>query len=235
MTQIEQLYLQYYEDISTAMLKDNAPFSVLTAKLIVEFTKLGLTNEEKAKALAAIYSEEIKYMDSEASKAALALLKQEDDGELNDAKIETEKRKRRGYDDNVLIEIMKAQGGLASFAVNANSDTAQDTIDDLHVVMDKVEDRVCDFVCDTPSFDILLTTTDGTPVDGDLYGGSGLTFVITEQPEVGSIEVFADGSFTYTTDGVGRFKAIITGTDENNGFAVANVVTIDVNSIAEIQ
>ena len=235
MTRIEQLYLQYYNDIAQEMLKDTSTFNILTGKLLEEFKAFGLTNEEKAKALAQIYSEEIKYIDSEASSAALALLKQEDSTELNNAKIETEERKRRGYDDNVLIEIMKAQGGLASFAVNANSDTAQDTIDDLHVVMDKVEDRVCDFVCDTPSFDILLTTTDGTPVDGDLYGGSSLTFVIAEQPEVGSIELREDGTFTYTTDGVGRFKAIITGTDEVNGFTVANVITIDVNSIAEIQ
>jgi len=227
MTQIEALYLQYYGSISTEMLKDTAPFGVLKNELLEEFKSLGLTNEEKARALSQIYSEEIKYVDSEASKAALSLLTVEKANE-------TEERKKRGYDDNVMIEIMKAQGGLASFAVNANSDTAQDTIDDLHVVMDKVEDRVCDYVCDIPSFDLAVTTTDGTPVDGNLYGGSDLTFVVTEEPEVGTLVVRDDGTFTYTTNGIGRFKAIITGTDDANGFAVANVVTIDVNSTTEI-
>jgi len=232
MTELETLYLEYYRSISSEMLKDTAPFGVLTEKLLEQFRALGLTNEEKANALTQIYSEEIKYIDSEASKAALALIKQEKDNELTDAKIATEERKERGYDDNILIEIMKAQGGLASFAVNANSDTAQETIDDLHEKMDTIEARVCDYVCDNPSFDLAVTTTDGTPVDGNLYGGSDFTFVITKAPEVGTLVVREDGTFTYTTDGIGRFKAIITATDDASGFATATILTIDVNSVA---
>jgi hypothetical protein len=230
MTQTEQLYLQYYNSISQEMLKDTATFGVLITKLLEEFKVFGLTNEEKSKALAQVYSEEIKYIDSEASKAALALLQQEDATELNDAKIETEERKRRGYDDNVLIEIMKAQGGLASFAVNANSDTAQDTIDDLHIIMDKVEDRACDFVCDVPVFDITVETDVNTPVDIDIFGGSGMTYIIEEAPLSGTLVVSEDGVATYTPVDAGAYSAIIA-TEYTNGLRVRTRLSISVSTV----
>jgi len=228
MTQIEQLYLQYYSSISKAMMEDDAPFGVMTEKLLGQFKKMGLTNEEKANALTAIYTEEIKYIDSEASKAALALLKTEKTNE-------TEERKKQGYDDNVLIEIMKAQGGLASFAVNANSDSAQDTIDDLHQIMETVEDRVCPLVCDIPSFDQPVTTMYNTPFIGHVYGGEGLTYVVSEAPELGTLIVDVNGQFTYTpqndVSGVGEFKGIITATDDSIATATATVLTISVTDI----
>jgi len=231
MTKIEALYLQYYNSINKEMMKDTAPFGVMTDKLMEQFKTLGLTNEEKAKSLVSIYAEEIKFIDSEASKAALSLLRTEE------ANL-TEERKRQGYDDNVLIEIMKAQGGLASFAVNANSDSAQDTIDDLHAIMDKVEDRVCDLICNIPSFDIELTTDYATPISSDVYGGAGLTYLITVNPELGVIVIYENGVFAYTPqndiDGIGRFKAIITATDESNGFVTATVITIDVTDVVTI-
>jgi hypothetical protein len=221
MTQIEALYLQYYGSISTEMLKDTAPFGVLTEKLLEQFKALGLTNEEKAKALSQIYSEEMKYIDSEASKASLSLLQLE---ETNS----TEERKRQGYDDNILIEIMKAQGGLASFAVNANSDTAQDTIDDLHVIMDKVEDRACDLVCDTPSFDVSISTDTTTVVTVDIFGSVGMIFTINELPESGTLTIDENGLATYTPDQQGAYSAIIT-TEDTNGLSVMTRLSITVS------
>ena len=229
MTEIEQTYLQYYKSISKAMMENDAPFGVMTDKLLEQFKVLGLLNEEKAKALVAIYTEEIKYIDSESSKAALNLIKTEKTNE-------TEDRKRQGYDDNVLIEIMKAQGGLASFAVNANSDSAQSTIDDLHEIMETVEDRVCDLVCNMPSFEQAVTTMYNTPFVGNVYGGTGLTYAITEVPELGTLIVDVNGQFTYTpqndTGGVGEFKAIITATDDSIATATATVLIISVTDIA---
>jgi len=231
MTQIESLYLQYYISISKEMTGNNSVFSLMVASLIEQFKNLGLTNEEKAKALVGVYTQEMQVIDTEASKAAIQLLRT---GETN----LTEIRKRQGYDDNVLIEIMKAQGGLASFAVNANSDSAQDTIDDLHVVMDKIEERVCDIVCNVPSFELSVTTEYDLPVVGNVYGGTGLTYTVTESPEKGTIEIADDGEFTYTpidsTEGIGNFKAILHAKDEDNGFETATIVIINVTDVAHI-
>ena len=226
MTQIESLYLQYYNSIGTAMMSDKAPFGVMTEKLLEQFKLFGFTNEEKAKALADVYMQQTTAINTEASKAALNLLKT---AETN----LTEERKRQGYDDNVLIEIMKAQGGLASFAVNAAAESAQDTIDDLHQIMEKVEDRVCNLVCKTPSFEMEVSTDRGTTYNGEVYGGSGLAYTITEAPKIGTLGVGTDGTFSYAPQndefGVGTFKGIITATDEANGLATATVLTIAVS------
>lgn len=214
---------------------ENSPYSKMKDDLIVEFNKMGLINEEKANALVKIYTDEIKYINSEASKAALALIKQDDDTALNDARVVTETRKARGYDDNMLIEIMKAQGGLASFAVNANSDSAQSTIDDLHVAMEVVKDRTCAFVCDMPAFEQEISTLYNAAYNGEVYGGSGLTYAVSEAPALGSLVVNTDGSYIYTpqndTGGIGSFKGIITATDSANGLATATVLDILVTDI----
>ena len=233
MTNVEELYLEYYGSISSKMTDADSPFAVMMNKITEQFNEMGLTNEEKAKALVSVYAEETRSVNAEASKAALVLLDQGKKNDLYDAQIDTEKRKKQGYDDNVMIEILKAQGGLASFAVNANSDSAQDTIDDLHVVMDKIEDRVCDLVCDTPSFEIELTTDYATPISGNIFGSTGLTYEVTEQPEKGTVVVNDNGTFDYTpqndTEGVGVFNFKIKTTDDI--FSVITVVTITVTSV----
>jgi hypothetical protein len=230
MTQLETLYLQYFKSISEEMMSDTSPFAVMTSKVIEQFNSLGLTNEEKAKALVSIYAQETASVNSEASKASLVLLDQDRKDALVDAQIETEERKKQGYDDNVLIEILKAQGGLASFAVNANSDTAQDTIDDLHAIMDTIEDRVCDLVCDTPSFELEFTTDHATPISGNIFGAENLTYDIVEQPEKGTLVVNSDGTFVYTpqndVDGIGIIKFMVKTTDNTMSVMTVGIITV---------
>ncbi len=235
MTKIETLYLQYYSSVSKQMMADGSPFIVMSEKINEQFKLMGLINEEKAKALVDVYLQQVTAINAEASKAALQLLKQEDDTLLNDAKVATEERKRQGYDDNILIEIMKAQGGLASFAVNAAAESAQDTIDDLHEIMGTVEDRVCDLVCSMPSFEQDVVTDYQVVYNGEVYGGSGLTYAVYEAPEKGVLAVGTDGTYSYTPQnnaaGVGSFKGIITATDDANGIATATTLKILVSDI----
>ncbi len=199
-------YVDYFGQVSTVQTNDSSPYAKMIIGATEQFKLFGLTNEEKANALVALYTNALSLVTSETSKAALALIQADEATELNDKnmekidkdmektdkdmektdkdiclieaqclkteadtilsdnKSETEIRKARGYDDNMLIEIMRAQGGLASFAVNANSDTAQDTIDDLHDVMATVEDRTCDYICDTPVFILEVFTTVLLPI-----------------------------------------------------------------------
>ena len=239
---IDDTFVRYYNTISANYVKENGIFDVMTKKLVEQFSQFGLTNEEKAKALSQIYNAEIGNMEQLATNAAIQLINNEKDFELKDGQIElvdeqiaTEKRKRQGYDDNVLIEILKAQGGLASFAVNANSDTAQDTIDDLHAIMDKIEDRVCDIVCDTPTFDIEVSTDTATSVSTDLFGTTGMTFTIVEQPASGTLDVSTDGIATYTPANPGSYVAIIETADDANGQKVLTRIAYQVSSVAEAQ
>ena len=229
---IDDLFVQYYNKISTNYTKDNGIFDVMTQKLVAQFTQFGLTNEEKAKALSQIYNAEIGNMEQLATNAAIQLIEQDKTLELRDQQIETEKRKKQGYDDNVLIEILKAQGSLASFAVNANSDTAQDTIDDLHAIMDKIEDRVCDLVCDMPVFDIEVSGDNSAPIYTDIFGVEGMTFTIVQEPESGAISINEQGVVTYVPGDPGSYVAIITTTDDN-GHTVGTRISYLISSAGE--
>ncbi len=225
MTQIESLYLQYFGSISEKMTGTDSPFETMSEKLIEQFDKMGLINEEKAKALTQIYIDESKHITSEASKAALNLLK-------TDETNQTEARKRQGYDDNIMIEIMKAQAGLASFAVNAASDSAQETIDDLHEVMQAVTDRVCHYACDSSTFFVEQETTSDIAVNGYVYGGTGPTYTVTTAPEIGTLVVDSAGHYTYTPvddeTGVGLFTGVISGVDGDSGLTVKTEVAVTV-------
>jgi len=235
MTEIEELYLQYYTSVSGKMMDAKAPFGIMTDKLLTQFKLMGFTNEEKAKALADVYIQQTSAINSEANRAATQLLKQADDTELSNARVDTEVRKARGYDDSLMVEILKAQSGLASFAVNANSDSAQSTIDDLHEVMDQIEARVCDYNCDIPMFEEDITSDYLTPINGSVYGSTGLTFEVTQIPELGTLTVDAEGAYIYTpqadVDGIGKFNGIITATDTANGLATATLLNISVTDI----
>jgi len=142
-------------------------------------------------------------------------------------------RQIRGYDDNMLIKIAEFQGGLASFAVNANSDTAQDTIDTLHEKMKAVEDRVCGYVCGGSSFTYQLDTEQNTPVTVTLFGypndGLDLSYSVVQNPGLGTADVATDGTATYTpgTDALGHDTFVVAITDSEGEIAHAYVsVTI---------
>jgi hypothetical protein len=228
MDQLEAKFLQYLRSISAEMTGSNSVLTAMVNALKKEMETLSLNAEARVQMLSQLYAQEAQYINSEATKAALALIQEDRNQELTDAQLLTEQRKRQGYDDNVLIEIMKAQGSLASFAVNANSDTAQDTIDDLHAIMDKIEDRACDIVCDTPVFDMSYDTDTATPVDFNVFGNANMTYTIVEHPASGTLTIGSDGNGTYTPDTAGSYNAIIT-TEDTNGLSVMTRLIFNVS------
>lgn len=60
--------------------------------------------------------------------------------------VDTIERKTQGYDDNIIIKLVEAQGGVASFAVNSGSDDAQGALDKLKGLMCIAEKRVSQIV-----------------------------------------------------------------------------------------
>ena len=92
-------------------------------RFLDEMEKFGLGPEEKA----ASFVEYITRSDSDLHGAAIKMV------ELA--------RKLQGFDDNMLMEITKMQGNVASFFVNSNPSGAQPVLDDLKEMMQIVSKR----------------------------------------------------------------------------------------------
>jgi len=134
-------YLDYYKQISASKNESDSGLDKSFAAIIKQFDEYGLTHEEKAKYIAEMYSKTASEIDKNSSTSALQLMKQEADTPLKCAQVELVERQTQGYDESMLIKIMEQQGGLASFAVNSDSDFAQDTINDLKCQMAQIQSR----------------------------------------------------------------------------------------------
>jgi len=101
-------------------------------------------------------------------------------------------RKTQYYDDKMLEEVMGKQGDLASFATNANSDTAQATINDLKAKMANLEARVVPVQgndCPAPTPVIPIPAGLNVIVDSD----SQVTVSWLAVPNVTSYVLYQDG------------------------------------------
>lgn len=66
--------------------------------------------------------------------SAISVIEQTQSNDLN-------KRRVQGFDDNMLMEITKMQGNVASFFVNASPTGAQTVLDDLKAMMQAISTR----------------------------------------------------------------------------------------------
>lgn len=106
------------------------------------FDDAGISTEQKGIAMTEMAVQMAVQFNKDATQAALELIKMEPEFELKASQRDLTIRQTQGFDDNLLLKIVEEQGGLASFAVNAGSDTAQNTINDLKLKMQAVETRV---------------------------------------------------------------------------------------------
>jgi len=136
-------FLDYYNQIQAGKSTDEG-INQSMAAIIKQFDEYGLTHEEKAKYIAEMYVRTASEFDKNTSNSALQLLKQEAETPLKCAQVALVERQHQGYDDSLLLKIMEQQGGLASFAVNSDSDFAQDTINDLKCQMAQIQSRSVD-------------------------------------------------------------------------------------------
>ena len=152
-------FTDYYETITTKMLGETGSQKKAIDLIQSTFENLELTSEDKGKILTEIAVQTTVSFNKDAKDAALELIKMEPDFELKQAQRDFAIRQIQGYDDNLLLKIVEEQGGLASFAVNAVSDSAQTTINDLKAKMAAVEGRVQPLSNGT-----IVVTTPITPV-----------------------------------------------------------------------
>ncbi len=145
-SELKSLYLIYYKDLSSAMMAPDSIYNKMFEKMVDEFDKYGLTPEEKAKLTSQTVMQLIAQFDQLASSGARELITLEHEVPIKDNQAGEVLRKTQYYDDRLLETIVEKQSDLAAFAVNANSDSAQTTINDLKVKMSAVESRVVPLV-----------------------------------------------------------------------------------------
>ncbi len=157
-------FTDYYSQILESTLADDSIISRNMAAIIEQFDIYGLTNEEKAKYIAEMYVNTTNEGAKTSANAALQVMKQEAETPLKCAQVELVERQTQGYDESMLIKIMEQQGNLASFSVNADSDYAQDTINDLKCQMSQIQSRSVAL----PDETVCVISGAPTPIPGNL-------------------------------------------------------------------
>ena len=142
-------FTNYYEQCVTKMLGATGAQANALANIAKSFENLGLSTEQQGILLGELAVQTSVQFNKDATNAALEIIKLEPDFELKSAQRDVAiaqakftDRQTQGYDDNMLLKLVEEQGGLASFAVNAGSDSAQTAINSLKEKMSQVEARV---------------------------------------------------------------------------------------------
>ena len=218
---INDSYNQYLGEIIETLAGDQSFIEEQDKQIEIWFNKYGFTNEQMAQVMAQSLSARMQYVSQFASAGAIELIKEEraqaladkeiekidKQIELLDAQIEKEKeqknlivaqelliaRQEEGYDDNMLVKAGEFQGGLASFAVNANSDSAQDAIDNFLETINEMKARVGY----TEKPDITINTITSTSIELDWFpidNASGYNVYV--DGELNSFETVAGTTIT---------------------------------------
>lgn len=140
--ELKTQYLIYYRDLAGAMTDSTSIYQKMFTKMTEQFNEWGITEEEKAKLTAQAVMTLIPQFEQLAETSARELMTLESEIPIKDNQAGEIIRKTQYYDDRLLETVVEKQADLASFAVNANSDSAQDTINDLKTKMASIEQRV---------------------------------------------------------------------------------------------
>ena len=140
--ELKTKYLSYYADIIIKMTDTTSIYNRMLIKLNEQFDLWGLTEEKKAELISQTVMSLIAQFEQLAGNNARELITLEHDMVMKDEQSIELIRKTQYYDDRLLETVVEKQADLASFAVNANSTSAQNTINDLKTKMGAIESRV---------------------------------------------------------------------------------------------
>lgn len=135
-------FVDNYNKITSAMLGADSFQKKMIENINDIFDSAGISTEQKGVALTELSSQTSVQYNKDAVSSALEVIKLAPDFELKAIQRDLVARQIKGFDDNLKVKIMETQGSLASFAVNANSDNAQNTINDLKEKMSEIDSRV---------------------------------------------------------------------------------------------
>ncbi len=205
MAALNTKFTQYFLEFEKTMMSEGGVYDTTIKGLLTSFNEFGLSVEEKSKLLAEAKATSLQVVQSHATQAALAIIKNEKEQELLDEQVKTEteqttlvknkglteieqaellkeqaelveqqtlteteqtkvvqeaintqtaetakknEEKKKitrdicGYDDQLQIKSAEYHGNLASFAVNADSESAQDAITAFNEAAAKIEARI---------------------------------------------------------------------------------------------
>lgn len=193
-------FTNYYETIVAKMVGvESTQYKSFEAIRDI-FQDLEISSEAKGQALTEIAVQTSVQFNKDATNAAIELIKLEPEFELKAIQRDLVARQIQGYDDNLLVKIVEQQGELASFAVNAGSDSAQTTINDLKTKMSNLEARV------SPIGDDVIETTPITAVPTSLVSGlvTNTSITITWGAVLGATSylVYKDGVLVSTSGSI---------------------------------
>lgn len=199
-------YLEYYKAIAKEMTSVESVYDLMIKRLLEEFQDLGIDNEQKADKLSTLLMQIIPVFEELAGKSAREVIVLESDVPLKAEQANEAVRKTQYYDDRLLETVMEKQADLASFAVNANSDSSQSTINDLKVKMSNIEARVT--AVGTPA---VPATVVPYPTGLLAYGATATTLNISWNAVVGAtsytlyrdgVQIASTGSLSFVSNGL---------------------------------
>jgi len=169
-TTLLQDYNANLDSVISTMIKNNSLRDKQRKELNKLFDDFGFTNDQIAQVIAQTVIAETQYLNQYGNMAAIELLKEARARELQIKQIEKIdkeiellvkqiiqaqnqadliakqqtliERQEKGYDDNLLSKAAEYEASLASFAVNADSDSAQAAIDKFVSTIAELKDRI---------------------------------------------------------------------------------------------
>lgn len=142
MVALKSKFKDYYTDIRKHIAVNDELLNAQEEKFKEQLDNWEITPEEQAAKLTEYYARQTETLLSSSISTTMQLLELEYKSELLNQQANQVIRQIQGYDDNLMVKMAEFQSGLASFAVNSGSDTAQDTIDRLNLLLIEIEKRI---------------------------------------------------------------------------------------------
>lgn len=193
---LTEQYVKSYKALSVAMTEDGSIMDATMQKLNKEFDTFGIDNEQRAELLAQAYQQSMIAYNKDAMTGVSGIY----DTGLKETQTGLVARQIQGYDDNMLVKVMEQQGGVTSFAVNSDSESAQSSINDLKDIIFRVQDRARKLGSTEPDG---IKYKDGVLVPSNVRQLSATSTSISVEWDAvsyaGSYEVYGDGVLITTT------------------------------------
>lgn len=217
-------FITNYNDISVAMLGETSFQKVMLSNIAEVFNAADIGTEQKGVALTELAVQTAISYNKDAIQSALDVIRLAPDFDLKESQKALVDRQIQGYDDNLLIKVAEQQGGLASFAVNANSDSAQSTINDLKSKLLAIEERVLDLDGNASCPAITPVTPQPTGLIATSVTDTSISIEWNEVVGATLYKVYKDGLLVATSGSV-LFND--TGLDELTKYSYAVKASID--------
>ncbi len=206
-----------YKDIAAEMLGTDSIQIKMIASIKEAFDEFGLDNEQMGQVFSELAVQTAVAFNKDAIAAVTEVAKIDMDIDYKAAQTELVLRQKQGYDDNMLLKIVEHQASLASFAVNAGSNTAQSTVTLLKDKMVHVENRVIPLVPRVAPSNLIaenVTSNSLTLSWGEVFNAASYT-IYRDGVQIGTstLGAFNDTGLTASTEYEYTATATITGVE----------------------